>query len=127
MLSWLTRTILPWKPACRMASAESPPAWPPPIIMTVSIRFSLITVNFHHCEVFFCRTTFWADPVIRDVLPAGTWWNVFFWKTLSFVVNEITEETLPLFHRCHLLILRLTTRYLIRSGRGGLYFKKHLR
>ena len=51
--------------------------------------------DLDHFKVDLGRITIGALPRIRDIFPARTWIKSVFWQTLSFIVNEATDDTHP--------------------------------
>jgi len=52
---------------------------------------SLRWLDFDEFEVFLARTAFRAHPIDGNIFPAGTCSEAFFWKTLSFVIDESAD------------------------------------
>ena len=56
------------------------------------------SVDFDHFEVHLADAAVRAQPVCRYILPSGARRNAVIRPTLGFVVDQATDDALPLFH-----------------------------
>jgi hypothetical protein len=55
-------------------------------------------LDFHHVEVSFGHAAIRAFPVFRDIYPAGTGSDAFFWQAQCFFIDETANDALICFH-----------------------------
>src|SRR6201996_4566864 len=67
----------------------------PATLPTQPARAPRPSSDLDHLEVFLAGAALGAGPVERDILPAGTWRNVFLGQSRLFVVDPAADQAHP--------------------------------